>query len=139
MVSAAKIRRINSTEAGVIDVEDDNENVPSRSARKKRRVSIQEYDSEMEAFGAQMKQAELARVVVEQKRLDFDRARFLKMNEEREKDRQECREHRKADRLECERERAEYIQERREDRDASNNLDLEKFKLMMETFVKNRN
>jgi len=136
LVAASTSRRRSATESETINLEDDEDDLSSQSARKKRRTSTPAPPgSEMEAFGAQMKEAEIARVELEKERLAFDRTRFAKQSEEREKDRQERREERANDREEREREREAERRERREEREASSKLDLDKFKLMMETFA----
>lgn len=105
----------------------------NNSARKKRRVV--QHESEMDLFGQHLKEAELARVVMEKDRLYLDRERFAAVKIEREKNRNERREERVEDRLEPQREREEQRHGRREDREPANNLDLEKFDILINTVV----
>lgn len=83
LVSAVTNRR-RPANNGISTAFDEVEGTLQRSVRKKRR--IQEVDVEMDAFGTHMKEAEFARVNLEQSCLSFDREIFIAECEEREKD-----------------------------------------------------
>ena len=87
------------------------------SARKKPRRQSQAYDNvegELEGFGIAMRDADLARIELERERLQFEGDRLKWETEAREKDREE----------------------RRLERDAQNELDLKKMKIMMEAITR---
>ena len=87
------------------------EEFPS-SAKKTKRLKRMESGGEMELFGAHLRDADLARIELEREKLAFERERS------------------EADRAERERE------ERREERDKMHELELVKYKLLIETLNK---
>lgn len=117
---------------------DDLDVLSNESSRKKRKLGRMENGlrNEMDAFGEHMKEADLARVELEQRRLDFERERHQHEREDRVTDREERKLEREAERKERREEREEERRERRDEREHQSKLELEKFKLMMDVFMK---
>lgn len=105
--------------------EKDPDEMPSS---KKRRVSMGARErSELDNFGTHLKEGELARVGLEEARLDFERAKDALDRVERKEERDAQLVRANMDREERERERA-----------ATQKLDLDKFKAMLEMFSKHK-
>lgn len=88
-------------------------NVGGNSARKRRKTrqtGIADVSGELEMFGAQLKEADLARIQLEVDQLSFQKEKYAKELEEREKEREE----------------------RRKEREDGQKLELEKFKIMFD-------
>lgn len=92
---------------------------------KKRRVVNHgdRFKGEIERFGDLLKDSDAAQRNLEEKKLQFERAKIVREEKRREEERDERRQ-----------ERAEDRKERAEERESRERVEMEKFKLMMSMF-----
>ena len=134
---AASTSRRNANDDDEDGDEVDGDVASNQSSLKKRSVSqsIGGTQSGIDKFGEHMKEAFLALVEFENRRLDFELDRYARDREERVKDRVKERDElckdREEERSERLRERDEDQRDRLEERQQQNQLELEKFRLFM--------
>lgn len=80
--------------------------------KQKRRIERLDIAGDLAQFGEHHKEAELARISLQEEQLNFEKEKYAKESEQRERDRRE----------------------RKEERDAAPQFELEKFKIMFDVF-----
>lgn len=89
----------------------------------------------MKAVGKRIIEAELARVNLEQSPFSLDREKFIAERDNRDEDRAESNVEQKLEKEERRSEQIKVRRERKEEGKASNKLELEKIKVMMNKFT----